>query len=201
MTESYSFLLPLLTIAHHTESHAMTFVDYILQSNVINCLIVATGLGVVLSKLNIPQKLDKNIEDASFPLQDAQFFRNSTEAQLAEFALKFQSLDQEKSIILQTAQQTADSITEQSTEKLQRLMSGLTTIYESKKQRESTLLQSSVLNQVVAQLFQEVEGALPSLAVCHERLVQLLIEELNDSGSVSVTPSDVAQPLPKKVSV
>jgi hypothetical protein len=168
---------------------------------VINCLIVATGLGVVLSKLNIPQKLDKNIEDASFPLQDAQFFRNSTEAQLAEFALKFQSLDQEKSIILQTAQQTADSITEQSTEKLQRLMSGLTTIYESKKQRESTLLQSSVLNQVVAQLFQEVEGALPSLAVCHERLVQLLIEELNDSGSVSVTPSDVAQPLPKKVSV
>lgn len=202
MVESASFLLPLLTATAHGahQPHTMTFIDYILQSNVVNCLIVATGLWVVIQKLNIPKKLDASIEEVSQPLQDAQFFRNATEAQLAEFALKFQSLDQEKALILETAEQTAASIKEQSAEKLERLVHGVTATYDSKKQRETTVLQSSVLNQVVAQLFKEVEQALPPLPECHERLVQLLIEELQDS-TPDLTVTGSVKSLQEKASV
>ncbi len=202
MELSSSVVLPLLTAASHGSQlpHTMTFIEYILQSNVVNCLIVATGLWMVIQKLNIPQKLDASIEDVSQPLQDAQFFRNAKEAQLAEFALKFQSLDQEKALILETAEQTAASIKEQSAEKLERLLHGVTATYDSKKQRETTLLQSSVLNQVVAQLFNEVEQSLPPLPQCHERLVQLLIEELQDSAS-GLTVTGSVKSLQEKASV
>jgi hypothetical protein len=57
-----------------------------------------------------------------------------------------------------------------------------------------------VLNQVVAQLFNEVEQSLPPLPECHERLVQLLIEELQDSAP-GLTVTGSVKSLQEKASV
>jgi hypothetical protein len=178
-------LLPLLNSEAHA-GHSLTFTEYILQSNVINVSLVAIGLGFILSKLNIPKKLDESTQKLIQPLQDAQAFRNKTESDLTSLTLKFQTLDQAKSQIITTAEETAHSIKLQLTDKIQQVVHGLTVTYESKKQRESALLQSAILNEVVDQLFDDVESTLPALKVCHETLVQLLITELKVAGNTEI---------------
>jgi F0F1-type ATP synthase membrane subunit b/b' len=161
-------------VAHHTVS----FADYILQSNLINVLIVATGLGFVLNKLNVGSKLDEAAQKLINPLQDAQAFRNQTEASLSQLTFKFQTLDQTKASILTAAQERAELIADQAREKTAHAVAGLHLAYESKKQRESSFLQSAILHQVVDQLFDEVGSSLPPLEICHEKLVHLLVEQL-----------------------
>ena len=187
-------VLPLLNPeAHGVAHHTFTFAEYILQSNVINVLVVATGLGFILSKLNIPAKLDGATQKLIRPLQDAQAFRNKTESNLSQLTLKFQTLEQTKSHILQTAEETAQGIHGQLQDKIDHAVHGLSLSYDSKKQRESALLQSIILNEVVNQLFDEVESTLPPLKECHEKLIQLLIAELKDEPK-SETPSPQLDP-------
>ena len=179
-----SAALPLLNPEAHG-AEPMTFAAYILQSNVINILAVALGLGFILSKLNIPQKLDETTQKAIQPLQDAQAFRNKTESRLTNLTLKFQTLDQAKSEILTLADETADSIKVQFQEKSKHALHGLSLSYDSKKQREESLLQAAILNEVVSVLFNEVESTLPALEICHEKLVQLLVDELQETPTTA----------------
>ena len=175
-------LLPLLNAEAHG-GHSLTFVAYILQSNVINVSLVAIGFWFIFSKLNIPQKLDESTQKLIQPLQDAQAFRNKTESDLTRLTLKFQTLDQSKAQIILTAEETARGIKLQLNDRMQHVVQGLTSAYESKKQRESALLQSAILNEVIDKLFDDVESTLPSLKECHETLVHLLITEIKADGN------------------
>jgi hypothetical protein len=190
-----SVALPLLTPAAHGGAvHTMTFVEYILQSNVINIAIVMAGLVFILSKLNIPEKLDASTQQAIQPLQNAQAFRNKTESKLTALTHQFETLEQAKAEILNMANQTAVSIKLQFEEKEKHALQGLALSYESKKQREASLLQAAVLNDAIKTLFNEVESKLPAYEVCHQRLVALLITQLQEEPMLPHT-------LPEKTTV
>jgi F-type H+-transporting ATPase subunit b len=105
--------LPLYLLQAHAEHHAPSLWEHILQSNLINVLLVALILGWVIKKNNLLAGIDAQREKIASEVEAVERQKQQALAQLEEMQRRTNNLKAEVEAILTNARESAESLSAQ----------------------------------------------------------------------------------------
>jgi len=108
-----NYLTPVLLSTNLADGNIWTFVDYILNSNVLNNIAVLLFLIWLVKKFDMLSVIEKTQKDIDKEISHAETKKEETKEELSTVELEYENIESELSSVKETSKQIANSLVEE----------------------------------------------------------------------------------------